>query len=178
MDSMIETELNQKSNYDPSINPFLQSEELEKEINKKFESLNINVSDIKIKFNDAINNFKKKFSSEILNHITIGDRKCKEIFKLENKKDREKEIKKYFDELVDNALNNFGESIDDISTASLNSIKRNINIAIKNKEESLKNIKKEIEENMELSGSESEAKRKEYDRKEKIINDLIISLKN
>ncbi len=178
MDSMIETELNQKSNYDPSINPFLQSEELEKEINKKFESLNINVSDIKIKFNDAINNFKKNFSSEILNHITIGDRKCKEIFKLENKKDREKEIKKYFDELVDNALNNFGESIDDISTASLNSIKRNINIAIKNKEESLKNIKKEIEENMELSGSEIEAKRKDYERKEKIINDLIISLKN
>lgn len=167
MDSMIETELNQKSNYDPSINPFLQSEELEKEINKKFESLNINVSDIKIKFNDAINNFKKIFSSEILNHITIGDRKCKEIFKLENKKDREKEIKKYFDELVDNALNNFGESIDDISTASLNSIKRNINIAIKNKEESLKNIKKEIEENMELSGSEIEAKRKDYERKEK-----------
>ena len=31
---MIETELNQKSNYDPSINPFLQSEELEKEFNK------------------------------------------------------------------------------------------------------------------------------------------------
>ena len=178
MDSMIETELNQKSNYDPSINPFLQSEELEKEFNKKFESLNINVSDIKIKFNDAINNFKKNFSSEILNHITIGDRKCKEIFKLENKKDREKEIKKYFDELVDNALNNFGESIDDISTASLNSIKRNINIAIKNKEESLKNIKKEIEENMELSGSEIEAKRKDYERKEKIINDLIILLKN
>lgn len=31
---------------------------------------------------------------------------------------------------------------------------------------------------MELSGSEIEAKRKDYERKEKIINDLIISLKN
>ena len=176
---MIETELNQKSEYDSSIkNPFLQREALEKEFDKKFESLNINVGDIKNKFNEAIDNFKENFSSEILNHITIGDRKCKEIFKLENKKDKEKEIKKYFDKLVDNALNNFCESIDDISTTSLNSIKRNINIAIKNKEESLKNIKKEIEENMKLSGSEIEEKRKDYERKEKIINDLIISLKN
>ena len=178
MDSMIETELNQKSEYDSSINPFLQREALEKEFDKRFESLNINVGDIKIKFNEAINNFKENFSSEILNHITIGDRKCKEIFKLENKKDKEKEIKKYFDELVDNALSNFCDSIDDISTTSLNSIKRNINIAIKNKEESLKNIKKEIEENMKLNGSEIEEKRKDYERKEKIINDLIISLKN
>ena len=178
MDSMIETELNQKSEYDSSISPFLQREALEKEFDKKFESLNINVGDIKIKFNEAINNFKNNFSSEILNHITIGDRKCKEIFKLENKKDKEKEIKKYFDELVDNALNNFCDSIDDISTTSLKSIKRNINIAIKNKEESLKNIKKEIEENMKLNGSEIEEKRKDYERKEKIINDLIISLKN
>ena len=178
MDGMIEKELNQKSEYDSSINPFLQREALEKEFDKRFESLNINVGDIKIKFNEAINNFKENFSSEILNHITIGDRKCKEIFKLENKKDKEKEIKKYFDKLVDNALNNFCDSIDDISTTSLKSIKRNINIAIKNKEESLKNIKKEIEENMKLSGSEIEEKRKDYERKEKIINDLIISLKN
>ena len=175
---MIEKGLNQKSEYDSSINPFLQREALEKEFDKKFESLNINVGDIKNKFNEAINNFKENFSSEILNHITIGDRKCKEIFKLENKKDKEKEIKKYFDKLVDNALNNFCESIDDISTTSLKSIERNINIAIKNKEESLKNIKKEIEENMKLSGSEIEEKRKDYERKEKIINDLIISLKN
>ena len=178
MDGMIEKELNQKSEYDSSINPFLQREALEKEFDKRFESLNINVGDIKIKFNEAINNFKENFSSEILNHITIGDRKCKEIFKLENKKDKEKEIKKYFDKLVDNALSNFCDSIDDISTTSLNSIKRNINIAIKNKEESLKNIKKEIEENMKLNGSEIEEKRKDYERKEKIINDLIISLKN
>ena len=178
MDGMIEKELNQKSEYDSSINPFLQREALEKEFDKRFESLNINVGDIKIKFNEAINNFKENFSSEILNHITIGDRKCKEIFKLENKKDKEKEIKKYFDKLVDNALNNFCDSIDDISTTSLKSIKRNINIAIKNKEESLKNIKKEIEENMKLNGSEIEEKRKDYERKEKIINDLIISLKN
>ena len=175
---MIEKGLNQKSEYDSSINPFLQREALEKEFDKKFESLNINFGDIKNKFNYAINNFKENFSSEILNHITIGDRKCKEIFKLENKKDKEKEIKKYFDKLVDNALNNFCESIDDISTTSLKSIERNINIAIKNKEASLKNIKKEIEENMKLSGSEIEEKRKDYERKEKIINDLIISLKN
>lgn len=85
---MIETELNQKSNYDPSINPFLQSEALEKEFNKKFESLNINVADIETKFSDTITNFKITFSSEILDHIAIGDTKCAEILKLENKKER------------------------------------------------------------------------------------------
>ena len=56
MDGMIEKELNQKSEYDSSINPFLQREALEKEFDKRFESLNINVGDIKIKFNEAINN--------------------------------------------------------------------------------------------------------------------------
>lgn len=75
-------------------------------------------------------------------------------------------------------MNNFGESIDDISTTSLNSIKRNITRAIKNKEESIKNIKRELEENINLDESQIEEKRKDYERKEKIIDNLIISLKN
>ena len=124
---MIETELNQKSNYDPSINPFLQSEELEKEINKKFESLNINVVDIETKFSDTITNFKRTFSSEILDHIAISDRRCSDILKLKNKREKEKEIKSYLDELVDNALNNFCFNIDEISKNSLDSIKENVN---------------------------------------------------
>lgn len=174
---MIETELNQKSNYDPSINPFLQSEELEKEFNKKFESLNINVADIETKFSDTITNFKITFSSEILDHIAIGDTKCAEILKLENKKERRDKIKNYFDELVDNALNNFCFNIDEISKTSLYSIKENVNKIMKNNEESIKNIKKEIEENIKLSESEIEAKRKEYERKEKIINNLLETIK-
>lgn len=174
---MIETELNQKSNYDPSINPFLQSEALEKEFNKKFESLNINVADIETKFSDTITNFKITFSSEILDHIAIGDTKCAEILKLENKKERRDKIKNYFDELVDNALNNFCFNIDEISKTSLDSIKENVNKIMKNNEESIKNIKKEIEENIKLSESEIEAKRKEYERKEKIINNLLETIK-
>ena len=135
---MIETELNQKSNYDPSINPFLQSEALEKEFNKKFESLNINVADIETKFSDTITNFKITFSSEILDHIAMGDTKCAEILKLENKKERRDKIKNYFDELVDNALNNFCFNIDEISKTSLDSIKENVNKIMKNNEESIK----------------------------------------
>ena len=174
---MIETELNQKSNYDPSINPFIQSEELEKEINKKFEGLGINVGEIETKFSDTITNFKRTFSSEILDHIAIGDTKCAEILKLENKKERRDKIKNYFDELVDNALNNFCFNIDEISKTSLDSIKENVNKIMKNNEESIKNIKKEIEENIKLSESEIEAKRKEYERKEKIINNLLETIK-
>lgn len=176
--NMIETELNQKSEYDPSIsNPFLQREALEKEFDKKFESLNINVGDIETKFSDTITNFKRTFSSEILDHIAISDRRCSEILKLKNKNEKEKEIKKYFDELVDNALNNFCFNIDEITKNSLNSIKRNINRVMKNNQESVENIKKEIEENMKLSESEIEAKRKKYDRREKIINNLLETIK-
>lgn len=174
---MIETELNQKSNYDPSINPFIQSEELEKEFNKKFESLNINVADIETKFSDTITNFKITFSSEILDHIAISDRRCSDILKLKNKREKEKEIKSYLDELVDNALNNFCFNIDEISKNSLDSIKENVNKIMKNNEESIKNIKKEIEENMKLSESEIEAKRKDYERKEEIINNLLETIK-
>ena len=174
---MIETELNQKSNYDPSINPFLQSEALEKEFNKKFESLNINVVDIETKFSDTITNFKRTFSSEILDHIAISDRRCSDILKLKNKREKEKEIKSYLDELVDNALNNFCFNIDEISKTSLDSIKENVNKIMKNNEESIKNIKKEIEENIKLSESEIEAKRKDYERKEEIINNLLETIK-
>lgn len=175
---MIETELNLKSEYDYSIsNPFLQKEALEKEFNKKFEGLGINVGEIESKFSDTITNFKRTFSSEILDHIAIGDTKCAEILKLENKKERKNKIKNYLDELVDNALNNFCDSIDEISTNSLNAIKRNINRIKKNNEESIENIKKEIEENMKLTESEIETKRKEYERKEEIINNFLESIK-
>lgn len=174
---MIDIDLNQKSEYNPSLNPFLQREALEREINKKFESLNINVADIETKFSDTITNFKITFSSEILDHIAIGDTKCAEILKLENKKERRDKIKNYFDELVDNALNNFCFNIDEISKTSLDSIKENVNKIMKNNEESIKNIKKEIEENMKLSESEIEAKRKDYERKEEIINNLLETIK-
>ena len=174
---MIETELNQKSNYDPSINPFLQREALEREINKKIETPDINVWEIESKFRKAIMSFKRTFSSEILDHIAISDRRCSDILKLKNKREKEKEIKSYLDELVDNALNNFCFNIDEISKTSLDSIKKNVNKIMKNNEESIKNIKKEIEENMKLSESEIEAKRKEYERKEEIINNLLETIK-
>ena len=142
-----------------------------------YKDLNINIEDIEYKFNQSIREFKKNFSSEILNHISIGDARCDEIFKLENKDKRRDKIKKYFDELVNNALDNLRESINDIIEGSLNSIYRNINMVIKNKEESVKNIKKEIENNINLNESEIEAKRKEYDRKEEIINNLLETIK-
>ena len=174
---MIDSELNQKSKYDPSVNPFIQREELEKEFNKKFESLDINVGDIESKFTQTINDFKRTFSSEILDHIAIGDTKCAEILKLENKKDRKDKIKNYFDELVDNALNSFCDSIDKIAENSLDSIQGNINRVMKNNEESIKNIEKEIEANMKLSEDEIEEKRKEYNKKEEIINSLLEVIK-
>lgn len=169
---MIDTDLNQKSKYD---NAFIEA--YEKKSNKKFEGLDINVGDIESKFREAIMSFKRTFSSEILDHIAIGDRRCSEILKLKRKREKEKEIKSYLDELVDNALNNFCFNIDEITKTSLNSIKRNVNKIMKNNEESIKSIEKEIADNMKLSENEIEEKRKEYNKKEEIINSLLEVIK-
>lgn len=176
---IIDEELNQKSNYDSSNpNPFLQKEELEREFNKSFYmDLDINIGDIEVKFTQTIDNFRP-FKDEILSHIVMSDRKCAEILKNKNGKEREKEMKKYLNGLVDNALNSFCDSIDEIAKNSLDAIKTNINRVMKNNEESIYNIKKEIEANKKLSPEEIEAKRKEYNRKEEVINSLLGTLEN
>lgn len=175
----IDEELNQKSNYDSSNpNPFLQKEELEREFNKSFYmDLDINIGDIEVKFTQTIDNFRP-FKDEILSHIVMSDRKCAEILNLKNGKEREKEMKRYIDGLIYNALNSFCDSIDEIAKNSLDAIKTNINRVMKNNEESIENIKKEIEANKKLSPEEIEAKRKEYNRKEEVINSLLGTLEN
>lgn len=175
----IDEELNQKSNYDSSNpNPFLQKEELEREFNKSFYmDLDINIGDIEVKFTQTIDKFRT-FKDEILSHIGISDTICTGILNLENGKEREEEMKKYLDGLVDNALNSFCDSIDEIAKNSLDAIKININRVMKNNEESIYNIKKEIEANKKLSSEEIEVKRKEYNRKEEVINSLLGTLEN
>lgn len=173
----IDEELNQKSNYDSSNpNPFLQKEELEREFNKSFYmDLDINIGDIEVKVTQTIDKFKN-FKDEILSHINI--RECAKILKIKNGKEREEEMKKYLDGLVDNALNSFCDSIDDIAKNSLDAIKTNIDRVMKNNEESIYNIKKEIEANKKLSSEEIEVKRKEYNRKEEVINSLLGTLED
>lgn len=175
----IDEELNQKSNYDSSNpNPFLQKEELEREFNKSFYmDLDINIGDIEVKVTQTIDKFKN-FKDEILSHIGISDRKCAEILKIKNGKEREEEMKRYIDGLIGNALNSFCDSIDEIAKNSLDAIKININRVIKNNEESIYNIKKEIEANKKLSSEEIEVKRKEYNRKEEVINSLLGTLED
>lgn len=173
----IDEELNQKSNYDSSNpNPFLQKEELEREFNKSFYmDLDINIGDIEVKVTQTIDKFKN-FKDEILSHINI--RECTKILKIKNGKEREEEMKRYIDGLIGNALNSFCDSIDEIAKNSLDAIKININRVMKNNEESIYNIKKEIEANKKLSSEEIEVKRKEYNRKEEVINSLLGTLEN
>lgn len=173
----IDEELNQKSNYDSSNpNPFLQKEELEREFNKSFYmDLDINIGDIEVKVTQTIDKFKN-FKDEILSHINI--RECTKILKIKNGKEREEEMKRYIDGLIGNALNSFCDSIDEIAKNSLDAIKININRVMKNNEESIYNIKKEIEANKKLSSEEIEVKRKEYNRKEEVINSLLGTLED
>ena len=83
----------------------------------------------------------------------------------------------YIDEIIKNSFDKYFEDLDFITNNTIEFIQRNINRVMKNNEDSIKNIKKEIEANMQLSESEIEEKRKEYDKKEEVINSLLDILK-
>ena len=83
----------------------------------------------------------------------------------------------YIDEIIKNSFDKYFEDLDFITNNTIEFIQRNINRVMKNNEDSIKNIKKEIEANMQLSESEIEEKRKDYDKKEEVINSLLDILK-
>ena len=83
----------------------------------------------------------------------------------------------YIDEIIKNSFDKYFEDLDFITNNMIEFIQRNINRVMKNNEDSIKNIKKEIEENAKLNEREIEAKRKEYDKKEEVINSLLDILK-
>lgn len=90
---------------------------------------------------------------------------------------RKVEMNSYIDEIIKNSFDKYFEDLDFITNNTIEFIQRNINRVMKNNEDSIKNIKKEIEANMQLSESEIEEKRKEYDKKEEVINSLLDILK-
>ena len=90
---------------------------------------------------------------------------------------RKVEMNSYIDEIIKNSFDKYFDDLDFITNNTIEFIQRNINRVMKNNEDSIKNIKKEIEANMQLSESEIEEKRKDYDKKEEVINSLLDILK-
>ncbi|TKZ34543.1 hypothetical protein [Brachyspira catarrhinii] len=147
--------------------------EVDKKIIKSNDNKSININDIDIKFNQSIYDFRNTFSSTILDKITLSNGKCEDILKIEDTSTKRKKMENYLNGLIDDALDNFCKGIDDITKNTISAIEDNINRVLSNHKESIKNIEKELNENMKLKDDEIEKKRKEYDRREKIIKSLI-----
>ena len=124
-----------------------------------------------------IKDFKNSFYDDINNKISLSDYKCLSILEIKASEKRKVEMNSYIDEIIKNSFDKYFEDLDFITNNTIEFIQRNINRVMKNNEDSIKNIKKEIEANMQLSESEIEEKRKDYDKKEEVINSLLDILK-
>lgn len=133
---------------------------------------------LKANFDKLIKDFKNSFYDDINNKISLSDYKCLSILEIKASEKRLVEMNSYIDEIIKNSFDKYFDDLDFITNNTIEFIQRNINRVMKNNEDSIKNIKKEIEANMQLSESEIEEKRKDYDKKEEIINNLLETIKN
>lgn len=163
-----ETFISNLENYFNSIESFIKE-------NNQLEEFNS--YSLKANCDKLIKDFKNSFYDDINNKISLSDYKCLSILEIKASEKRKVEMNSYIDEIIKNSFDKYFDDLDFITNNTIEFIQRNINRVMKNNEESIKNIKKEIEANMQLSESEIEEKRKEYDKKEEVINSLLDILK-
>lgn len=163
-----ETFISNLENYFNSIESFIKE-------NNQLEEFNS--YSLRANFDKLIKDFKNSFYDDINNKISLSDYKCLSILEIKASEKRKVEMNSYIDEIIKNSFDKYFDDLDFITNNTIEFIQRNINRVMKNNEDSIKNIKKEIEANMQLSESEIEAKRKDYDKKEEVINSLLDILK-
>lgn len=132
---------------------------------------------LKANCDKLIKDFKNSFYDDINNKISLSDYKCLSILEIKASEKRKVEMNSYIDEIIKNSFGKYFDDLDFITNNTIEFVQRNINRVMKNNEDSIKNIKKEIKANMQLSESEIEEKRKEYDKKEEVINSILDILK-
>ena len=163
-----ETFISNLENYFNSIESFIKE-------NNQLEEFNS--YSLRANFDKLIKDFKNSFYDDINNKISLSDYKCLSILEIKASEKRKVEMNSYIDEIIKNSFDKYFDDLDFITNNTIEFIQRNINRVMKNNEDSIKNIKKEIEENAKLNEREIEAKRKEYDKKEEVINSLLDILK-
>ena len=124
----------------------------------------INTSSLRLNFDKLIRDFKNSFYDDINNKISLSDYKCLSILEIKAPEKRLVEMNSYIDEIIKNSLDKYFDDLDFITNSSIEFIQRSINRVMKNNEESVKSIEKEISDNMKLKEDEIEEKRKEYDK--------------
>ena len=132
---------------------------------------------LRANFDKLIKDFKNSFYYDINNKISLSDYKCLSILEIKASEKRLVEMNSYIDEIIKNSFDKYFDDLDFITNNTIEFIQRNIERRKKEQLIKIDMIKKEIEENANLNESEIEAKRKEYDRKEKIIDSLLETIK-
>ncbi|TXJ55385.1 hypothetical protein [Brachyspira aalborgi] len=163
-----ETFISNLENYFNSIESFIKE-------NNQLEEFNS--YSLRANFDKLIKDFKNSFYDDINNKISLSDYKCLSILEIKASEKRLVEMNSYIDEIIKNSFDKYFDDLDFITNNTIEFIQRNIERRKKEQLIKIDTIKKEIEENANLNESEIEAKRKEYDRKEEVINSLLDILK-
>ena len=141
------------------------------------QGINIDILALRHNFDKLINDFKNSFSNNINGRIALSDYECLNILGIKNPEERSNRMKNYLDEIIEEYLNKYFDDLDFITNNTIEFIQRSVERIKKEQLIRVDIIKKEIEDNINLNESEIEEKRKEYDRKEEIINNLFETIK-
>lgn len=163
-----ETFISNLENYFNSIESFIKE-------NNQLEEFNS--YSLKANFDKLIKDFKNSFYDDINNKISLSDYKCLSILEIKASEKRKVEMNSYIDEIIKNSFDKYFDDLDFITNNTIEFIHRSIDRIKREQLIRVDIIKKEIEANMQLSESEIEEKRKEYDKKEEVINSLLDILK-
>ena len=163
-----ETFISNLENYFNSIESFIKE-------NNQLEEFNS--YSLKANCDKLIKDFKNSFYDDINNKISLSDYKCLSILEIKASEKRKVEMNSYIDEIIKNSFDKYFDDLDFITNNTIEFIHRSIDRIKREQLIRVDIIKKEIEANMQLSESEIEEKRKEYDKQEEVINSLLDILK-
>lgn len=163
-----ETFISNLENYFNSIESFIKE-------NNQLEEFNS--FSLKANCDKLIKDFKNSFYDDINNKISLSDYKCLSILEIKASEKRLVEMNSYIDEIIKNSFDKYFDDLDFITNNTIEFIHRSIDRIKREQLIRVDIIKKEIEANMQLSESKIEEKRKEYDKKEEVINSLLDILK-
>ena len=141
------------------------------------QGINIDILALRHNFDKLINDFKNSFSNNINGRIALSDYECLNILGIKNPEERSNRMKNYLDKIIEEYLNKYFDDLDFITNNTIEFIQRSVERIKKEQLIRVDIIKKEIEDNINLNESEIEEKRKEYERKEEIINNLLETIK-
>ena len=146
--------------------------------NMNSEEFGIDAYSLRFNFDKLIKDFKNSFYDDINNKISLSDYKCLSILEIKASEKRLVEMNSYIDEIIKKSLDKYFDDLDFITNNTIEFIQRNIERRKKEQLIKIDMIKKEIEDNANLNESEIEEKRKEYEKKEEIINNLLETINN